>query len=164
MLKLDDRDFAILRVLGKEGRLSKTELAKRVNLSASPCWERLKRLEDAGIIRGYHADIELKKITPHVVVFVVVELENHRAENFQIFEQALDRCDEVTACWALGGGFDYLMQVIAGDIDSFQRFMDRLLERPLGLKRYFSYIVTKPVKTGSQLPFDTILSAADQVE
>ena len=115
MLKLDDRDFAILRVLGKEGRLSKTELAKRVNLSASPCWERLKRLEDAGIIRGYHADIELKKITPHVVVFVVVELENHRAENFQIFEQALDRCDEVTACWALGGGFDYLMQVVAGD-------------------------------------------------
>ncbi|MEM7289442.1 MAG: Lrp/AsnC family transcriptional regulator, partial [Pseudomonadota bacterium] len=104
MLKLDDRDFAILRVLSKEGRISKSELAKRINLSSSPCWERLKRLEDGGIIRGYHAEVELKKIASHVIVFVVVELENHRAESFQIFEQAIARVDEVVSCWALGGG------------------------------------------------------------
>lgn len=157
MLKLDDRDIAILRVLNKEGRISKSELAKRVNLSSSPCWERLKRLENAGVIRGYHADVELKKISPHIEVFIVVELEHHRAENFQTFERATNSCEEIVACWAIGGGFDYLLHIVTSEIDSYQRFMDQLLERPLGIRRYFSYVVTKPIKTGGNLPFDSLL-------
>ena len=91
MLKLDDRDIAILRVLSREGRITKAELASRVNLTATPCWERLKRLEKAGIIESYKAMIDLRKITPHVVVFVAVELDQHRSENFQVFERAVER-------------------------------------------------------------------------
>ena len=146
MLKLDDRDLKKIAILREEGRISKADLARRVNLSAAPCWERLKRLEKAGIITGYGAQIALKEIAPHVTVFVTVELEDHRPEHFAAFERAVKRHDEIVSAWALGGGFDYLLQVVARDIDSYQRLVDMLLESGLGIVRYYTYIVTKPVK------------------
>ena len=158
MLKLDDRDITILAVLSREGRISKADLARRVNLSATPCWERLKRLEQAGIIRGYHAEISLREVAPHVVVFVTAELDNHRADTFQAFERAVARHDEIVACWAIGGGFDYLLQIVTRDIDAYQRLMDGILEEKAGLARYFTYVVTKPVKTGGTLPFESLLA------
>jgi Lrp/AsnC family transcriptional regulator, regulator of ectoine-degradation genes len=156
MLKLDDRDLKILAILRAEGRISKADLARRVNLSAAPCWERLQRLEKAGIITGYHAEVSLKKLGPHIVVFMAVELEQHRAEDFQLFERAIDRHDEIVACYAVGGGFDYILQVVTRDIDSYQRLVDHLLEARLGLARYFTYVVTKPVKQATALPLDLI--------
>lgn len=144
--RLDDRDIAILATLCREGRIAKTDLAARVNLSPTPCWERMKRLEKAGLIRGYRAEIDLVGLGPHVQVFVTVELESHRAESFQIFERTIHRIDEVVGCWAIGGGYDYLMQVVTQDVASFQALMDGLLESRAGVRRYFSYIVTKPVK------------------
>ncbi|MBN9885798.1 Lrp/AsnC family transcriptional regulator [Salipiger abyssi] len=144
--RLDARDIAILATLCREGRIAKTELAARVNLSPTPCWERMKRLEQVGLIRGYRAEIDLAGIGPHVQVFVTVELESHRAESFQIFERTVARLDPVTGCWAIGGGYDYLMQVVAPDVAAFQTLMDGLLESRAGVRRYYSYIVTKPVK------------------
>lgn len=146
--RLDDRDIAILAVLSREGRIAKTELAARVNLSPTPCWERMKRLEQAGLIRGYRAEIDLALLGPHVQVFVTVELDSHKAESFQTFERVVARMDQVTGCWAIGGGHDYLMQVIARDVAAFQDLMDGMLESRAGVRRYFSYIVTKPVKDG----------------
>lgn len=157
MLKLDARDIEILRVLGREGRISKADLAKRVNLTATPCWERLQRLERAGVIRGYRAEVALAQIAPHVTVFVTAELEEHRAERFQAFEQAVQHHAEIVACWSLGGGWDYLLQVVTRDVDSYQRLMDDLLDRKLGLARYVTYIVTKPVKTNGPPPFEALL-------
>ncbi len=152
MLKLDDRDLKIIAILREEGRISKAALAKRVNLTAAPCWERLKRLEKAGIITGYHAEVALKKIAGHVVIFMAVELERHRTENFQTFERNLQKFDEIVSCWAVGGGFDYILQIVTRDIDSYQRLVDHLLESGLGLARYFTYVVTKPVKLSAKLP------------
>lgn len=146
--RLDDRDIAILAVLSREGRIAKTELAARVNLSPTPCWERMKRLEQAGLIRGYRAEIDLALLGPHVQVFVTVELDSHKAESFQTFERVVARMDQVTGCWAIGGGHDYLMQVVARDVAAFQDLMDGMLESRAGVRRYFSYIVTKPVKDG----------------
>jgi len=145
-LRLDDRDIAILATLSREGRITKTELAARVNLSPTPCWDRMKRLEKAGLIRGYRAQIDLAALGPHVQVFVTVELDSHRAESFQIFEAVIARMEAVTGCWAIGGGYDYLLQVLAQDVAAFQDLMDGLLESRAGVRRYFSYIVTKPVK------------------
>ncbi|WP_108502408.1 Lrp/AsnC family transcriptional regulator [Paracoccus indicus] len=145
-LRLDDRDIAILAVLSREGRIAKTALAARVNLSPTPCWDRMQRLEKAGLIRGYRADISLGALGKHVQVFVTVELDSHRAESFQTFERVIARMDQVTGCWAIGGGYDYLMQVVASDVAAFQDLMDGLLESRAGVRRYFSYIVTKPVK------------------
>jgi Lrp/AsnC family transcriptional regulator, regulator of ectoine-degradation genes len=158
-LALHDRDLQILSVLSREGRISKTELARRVNLSATPCWERMKRLEEAEPIRGYHAEIALERIAAHVIAFVMVELESHRPENFQSSERAIARHDEITAAWALGGGFDYLLQVVTRDIDSYQHLIDALLAERIGVRRYFTYIVTKQAKAGAPA-FEALIEAA----
>lgn len=159
-MKLDDRDLAILRVLATDGRITKAALADRVGLSPTPVWDRLKKLEEAGVIEGYRAEISLKKLGPHVSVFVAVELSDHTAASFRTFEEAVKRYDEVTACWALGGGFDYLMQVVARDIDAYQRLIDAMLDARIGLARYFTYVVTKPVKGPALPPLELLLGAS----
>ncbi len=145
---LDDRDVRMLQILATEGRIAKTELARRVNLSATPCGERLKRLEREGLIRGYRAEVALARIAPHITVFVLVELEAHRADSFATFERHIEGCAAITGAWALGGGFDYLLQVLARDIADYQRLIDGLLEARIGLERYFTYVMTKAVKAG----------------
>ena len=153
-MRLDARDLEILRVLADDGRITKAELAARVGLSASPCWERLRRLEQAGLIEGYHARIALKKLGPHVTVFVAAELADHTPASFRAFEDRVQSYPEITACWALGGGFDYLMQIVTRDIDAYQRLIDDMLEARIGLARYFTYIVTKPVKSPRLPPLE----------
>lgn len=156
-MKLDARDLAILRVLSTEGRITKADLAERVGLSPTPCWNRLKRLEQAGLIEGYGARIDLRRIGPHVTVFVAAELADHTAASMRTFEAALDRYDEVVACWAIGGGYDYLMQIVTRDIDAYQRLIDAMLDARIGLERYFTYVVTKPVKGGGAPPLESLL-------
>jgi Lrp/AsnC family transcriptional regulator, regulator of ectoine-degradation genes len=157
-MELDQRDIEILGVLSTEGRISKAELAERVGLSATPCWNRLKRLEKAGIIESYRAEINLKKIGPHIGVFVAVELADHTAASFRAFEAAVQVYDEVTGCWALGGGYDYLMQIVTNDIDAYQRLIDEMLEARIGVARYFTYVVTKAVKGKGAPPLELLLN------
>lgn len=156
-MKLDARDLEILRVLSAEGRITKAALAARVGLSASPCWDRLKKLEQAGIIEGYNARISLKKLGSHVTVFVAAELADHTPASFHAFEDRVQHYDEIVACWALGGGFDYLLQIVTTDIDAYQRLIDDMLEARIGLARYFTYIVTKPVKPYALPPLDMLI-------
>lgn len=146
MPKLDAYDWKILATLQADGRITKVKLAEAVGLSPSPTWERLRRLEEAGVISGYHARVDVKRLASITTVMVEVMLKRHQSEDFKRFELAVAEMDEVVACWATGGGLDYMMQVVAPDVDAYQRFMDRLLESDIGVDRYFSYIVTKPVK------------------
>jgi len=155
-LKLDDRDLKILSILSREGRLSKAALAERVNLTPTPCMQRLNRLEAAGVIAGYHAEIALHKIGPHVTVFVTLELESHSAESFRSFEKLVSSREEIVNCWAVGGGLDYLLEVVTRDIDAYQRLIDGLLEAGAAIARYYTYIVTKQTKAGP-LPLEAIL-------
>jgi len=152
MIKLDARDFDILRVLAREGRISKAALAGKIGLSPTPAWERLKKLENAGLIDGYRAEINLRKLGPTVTVFVAAELADHTQASFQTFEASLQTHEEIIACWALGGGFDYLLQIVTRDIDAYQRLIDTLLDARIGIARYFTYIVTKQVKGGGPPP------------
>ncbi|MEW2914128.1 Lrp/AsnC family transcriptional regulator [Leisingera sp. JC11] len=156
-MQLDQRDLDILRVLSTEGRITKAALAERIGLSPTPCWDRLKKLEQAGLIEGYGARINLRKLAPHVTVFVAAEIADHTAASFRAFEAAMQRYDEVTACWALGGGFDYLLQIVTRDIDAYQRLIDEMLDARIGLSRYFTYVVTKPVKGAGAPPLDILL-------
>ena len=144
--KLDARDIKILSILQREGRLSKAALAERVNLSSTPCWERLNRLEQAGIIESYGAQISLKAFGPVTVVFVEISIENHRNEDFQRFEQAIAEVPEIVECWAVGGGIDYMCKVVARHLADYQELIERLLAREIGIQRYFTYVVTAPVK------------------
>lgn len=159
-MQLDDRDLKILSILTREGRISKAALADQIGLSPTPCWERLRKLEKAGLIESFGARIDLRQLGPHVTVFAVVELSDHTAASFQTFEAAMKRHDEVTGCWALGGGYDYLLQVITRDIDAYQRLIDDLLDARIGLSRYFTYIVTKAVKAPGAFPMELLANLA----
>lgn len=145
---LDKRDLAILAILQREGRITKAALAERVNLSPAACWDRLKRLEGSRLITGYHAGIAIEMIGPVSRFVVQIELENHRAADFQRFEAAVRGIPEITRCVAVGGGVDYFLEVMAVDVDRYQALIDRLLDSHVGVKRYFTFVVTKQVKAG----------------
>ncbi len=154
-LKLDERDLKMLAILQQEGRITKTELAERVNLSPTPCWNRLKRLEKIGLIEGYRAKIALKRFGL-TMVFMEAELESHRALDFDRFESEMRQIPEVTGCWSVGGGIDYLIQFMVRDVDTYQRLVDHLLEMAVGLKRYYTYIVTKAIKEDGPAPLERL--------
>jgi Lrp/AsnC family transcriptional regulator of ectoine degradation len=144
--RLDARDIKILAILQREGRIPKAALAERVNLSATPCWERLRRLEEAGIIQSYGAQISLKAFGPVAIVFVEIEIESHRSEDFSRFEHAVARIPEIVECWAVGGGIDYLCKVVVRNLTDYQALIERMLGDQVGIRRYYSYVVTSAVK------------------
>lgn len=156
-LKLDKIDIRILSTLQREGRITKVALADRVQLSPTPCWERLKRLEDAGLIVGYHAQLSLRGVAPVTTVFTQVTLERHRQEDFASFERAVMQIPEIVECWAVGGGIDYMLKVVTRDIESYQAIVADLLDRPIGIDQYFTYVVTNAVKRDGGLPVEILL-------
>lgn len=161
MTRLDAVDLRILATLQNRGRITKVALAEAVHLSPTPCWERLKRLEGAGIIKGYRAEIDLERLGAATTILVEITLKQHRYEDFQRFETAIRRVDEVIECYAVGGGMDYLLKVVAPDIDTYQRLIDRLLLAEIGIDRYFTYIVTRAVKTSLQPPVALFVGPAE---
>lgn len=154
---LDSWDLRILAELQADGRIAKTELARRVNLSATACWDRMRKLEECGVIEGYHARLDPALTAGATVVLVAVVLDRHRAEDQRAFEAAVQDVPEVLDCWGTGGGIDYLMQVVAPSIDDYQLLMERLLETGLRIDRYYSYVMTKPVKNNGPLPLASLL-------
>ncbi|MBB5502587.1 Lrp/AsnC family transcriptional regulator [Paraburkholderia sp. MM5384-R2] len=149
-MKFDRYDLAILRILARDGRITKSRLAEEINLSISPAWERVKRLEEEGVIRGYRADIDWVRAFKGSRVVVEVTLARHTAPDMRRFEERIAAAPEVVQCLATGGGVDYVMQVLSRDIDHYQRFIDTLLTDELGIEKYFTYIVTKVVKSGAE--------------
>lgn len=145
-MRLDRIDLKILAVLQAEGRITKKDLADRVALSPSACFDRMQRLEKAGYVNGYHADINLSKLLATSVVFVEITLENHRASDFARFERAVQDIPEVLECYALGGGIDYIVKFLTRSIDHYQQTIDAMLESDIGIDKYFTYFMTKPVK------------------
>lgn len=145
-ISLDRRDLELLAILSREGRITKAALAEALGQSASATWERLRRLEKAGVIAGYGARVSLRHLGPHVIVFVSIELAGHAAADFRFFEGETARHDEITEVWSLGGGVDYIIKVVTKDIDAYQRLMDALLASRAGIARYTTWIVTKAVK------------------
>lgn len=156
-MKLDTVDLRILDAIQRDGRITKLALAEKVGLSPTPCWMRLQKLEKAGIVSGYHAHLNLRKIAPVATVLMEVTLSNHRQADFDRFERTITGLDEVVACWSVGGGVDYVLKVMAPDIDTYQRFVDGLLNREIGIERYFTYIVTKTIKEEVAQPLPSLL-------
>ncbi|MFC0246865.1 Lrp/AsnC family transcriptional regulator [Falsochrobactrum ovis] len=161
-MKLDNIDLRILKAVQENGRITKMALAEKVGLSPTPCWLRLRKLEEAGIVTGYHAHIELRKIVPIAHVMVQVTLANHRQSDFERFERAIALIPEIVSCWSVGGGIDYFLMIVSRDIDSYQRLIDRLLDQNIGIDRYFTYVVTKLVKQEkTDTPFALLLDDGD---
>lgn len=146
MHKLDRYDLKILRILAEDGRITKSALAEAINLSVTPAWERVRKLESAGLIKGYRTLIDWAALFRSQQVLVEITLARHTAQDMRRFEQRLSEAPEVGFCYATGGGVDYIAMIRARDIDHYQRFIDQLLLEDLGIERYFTYIVTKTIK------------------
>lgn len=144
---LDATDIRILSAVQNHGQLSKSQLADIVNLSPTPCWERLNRLKAAGYIRGYRGEIALDRLGNFTQVIVTVSLTQHRKIDFDRFEERIRSLDQVTECIATGGGMDYVLKVYAPNLTAFQSLMDSLLADDLCIGRYMTYIVTRSVKS-----------------
>ena len=142
-IKLDRIDINILAHLQRDGRITNVELAEAVALSPSPCLIRVKRLEKAGYIIGYNAHIEVAKLGETVTVFTQITLSDHHMEDFARFEAGLRGVDEVIECHLISGGYDYLLKFMTRGIAHYQTLIEKILERNIGITKYFSYIVIK---------------------
>jgi len=152
MYKLDERDIQILSILQEEGRITKTALADRLNLSLTPSWDRLQRLEEEGIIESYGAKLSSPFLKNFHLVITEVELESHKEGQFARFEDAIMGFDEVLSCWSVGGGLDYILKVLVKDVSDYQNFLKRVLKANIGLRRYFSYAVLDIIKDTEVVP------------
>ncbi len=141
--KLDRIDVNILVQLMNDGRMSNVSLADAVGLSPSPCLQRVKRLEAAGIIKGYGANVNISRLVETMTIFTEVTLTDHRRENFVKFETSLKAIKELQECHLVSGGYDYLLRFIVRSVSHYQELMEELLERKVGVEKYFSYIVIK---------------------
>ena len=152
MYKLDERDIQILSILQEEGRITKTALADRLNLSLTPSWDRLQRLEEEGIIESYGARLSSPFLKNFHLVITEVELESHKEGEFARFEDAILGFDEVLSCWSVGGGLDYILKILVKDVSEYQDFLKRVLKANIGLRRYFSYAVLDRIKDTEVVP------------
>ena len=152
MYKLDERDIQILSILQDEGRITKTALADRLNLSLTPSWDRLQRLEEEGIIESYGARLSSPFLKNFHLVITEVELESHKEGEFARFEEAIMGFDEVLSCWSVGGGLDYILKILVKDVSDYQDFLKRVLKANIGLRRYFSYAVLDRIKDSEIVP------------
>ncbi|WP_445620118.1 Lrp/AsnC family transcriptional regulator [Kushneria sp. Sum13] len=161
-VRLDRIDINILVQLQNDGRMTNVHLADAVGLSPSPCLQRVKRLEAAGYITSFQARLDLTKMLESVTVFTEVTLCDHRREDFLRFEQSIREIDELMECHLISGGYDYLLRFIARSIAHYQSVMEALIEREIGIEKYFSYIVIKSPIIKEQLPLRTLLSGPQE--
>jgi Lrp/AsnC family transcriptional regulator, leucine-responsive regulatory protein len=149
---VDDADARILATLQREGRLTNQELAERVGLSASPCWRRVRQLEDGGLIRGYRADLDRQKLGLGVLAFIRVKIDSHSEDEAKRFETDVQRLDRVIACYSIAGTADFMLQVVARDLDDYADFAMNVIRRLPRIKEMETSIVLKEVKPLSGLP------------
>ena len=155
MNDLDEIDRAILGALQEDGRLSITDLAAQVNLSHTPCLRRVKRLEAAGVIRGYAAQVDQRAVGLPVNVFVSVTLERQTETDLDQFEAAIGTCPEVMDCFLITGSNDYLLRVAAADLEAYELFLKRALTRIPGIRAIQSSFALKQVVARTVLPIPT---------
>ncbi len=152
MESIDKFDLAILKELQNDGRLTNAELAQRVGLSAAPCWRRVRALEESGFIKGYHAEIDRRKIGLGVLAFVRLDTERANSEVTRKIEEAIRRLPEIVACHYISGTGMFELQVVAQDLDAFSRFaLNSLMNLP-NVKDLHTSFSLGEVKSGAALP------------
>jgi DNA-binding Lrp family transcriptional regulator len=156
--KLDRIDINILAQLQQNSRLTNVELAGAVGLSPSPCLTRVKRLEKAGYLVSYTARLNLSKVMDLITVFTEVTLRDHRKEDFIKFESEIRRYDALQECHLVSGGFDYMLKFVTRSVGRYQALMETILERDIGIEKYFSYIVIKSIVVRDGVPIRSLMA------
>ena len=157
--KLDRIDINILAHLQEHGRITNIELAEAVNLSASPCLVRVKRLEKEGFLTSYNARIDVSKLVETRTVFTEVTLERQQQSDFARFEKKIAAVDEVIECHLISGGYDYLLKFVTTGVSHYQRVVEEILMGDYGVSKYFSYIVIKSPVEKAYVPIKNLISA-----
>ncbi|GAO55194.1 Lrp/AsnC family transcriptional regulator [Novosphingobium sp. MD-1] len=149
MATLDAIDRRLLAELQDEGRVTNVELAQRVGLTAPPCLRRVRALEEAGGVRGYHADLDASKLGFSITVFALVSLKSQAEESLRQFEEHMRGLAEVRECHMLNGEIDFILKIVSRDLQSFQEFLtSKLTPAP----NVASVKTSLTIRTAKQLP------------
>jgi len=145
-MTLNAIDMKILALLQNDARVTNQTLADQIGMSASPCWRKVRKLEEDEVIQGYRAVLNRKKIGLGVMVFVRVSIDSHSEAEARKFEQEVTALDDVVACYSIGGDADFLLQVVAQDLDAYADFAMKVIRRLPGIKEMQSMFVLKEIK------------------
>lgn len=150
--KLDAIDRQLLIALQQDGRTTMGELAESVHLSPSPCWRRVKQLEDSGLIEGYHAHLSRRKLGYGVTGFVHLQMENHTPEAAESFEREVVALPQVLSCHNLSGVYDYQLEVVGKDLESFAEYVRTRIRALPGVREISTSFSLKELKRSTALP------------
>ncbi|WP_459696587.1 Lrp/AsnC family transcriptional regulator [Acidisoma sp. C75] len=152
MHALDEIDRRIIAAVQADGRMTVNEIAARCGLSASPCARRVRMLEGAGVIKGYTAVIDQKKVGLPISAFASIKLERQREEDLDRFAAAVARWPEVVDCYLMTGQRDYLMRIVVQDLEAYERFLKDKLTRLDGVASIETSFALGQVKRSEVLP------------
>jgi DNA-binding Lrp family transcriptional regulator len=145
-MTLSSTDVKILTLLQNDARMTNQSVADSIGLSASPCWRKIHKLEEDEVIQGYRAVLNRRKIGLTVMVFVRVTIDSHSESEAKKFEEEVAALEDVVACYSIGGDADFLLQVVARDLDSYADFAMSVVRRLPGIKEMQSMFVLKEIK------------------
>ena len=155
-IAMDAIDRRILQELQREGRLPNVALADRVHISPSACLRRLKALEEAGVISGYRAILDRRKLGLDLTVFVEVEITGHTPERAAELAEAIAKIDEIVSCHTIAGPYELLLQVVVPDVAAYEKLhLNKLLSLP-GISRMSSHIAVRTMKEPGPLPLHSL--------
>lgn len=154
--RLDPIDRRILTELQADGRMTNVELAKRVGISAPPCLRRVRTLEEAGYIKGYHAEIDARELGFEVQVFAMVRLHSQAEADLSAFEGRCRAWPLVRECHMLNGEIDFILKCVAPDLSSFQSFLTEELLRAENVASVKTSLVIRCAKDEPGVPFDVL--------
>lgn len=154
--KLDPIDRHILAELQSDGRMTNVELARRVGISAPPCLRRVRTLEEAGFIRGYHANIDARELGFEVQVFAMVRLHSQAESDLSAFETRARAWPLVRECHMLNGEIDFILKCVAPDLSTFQRFLTAELTAADNVASVKTSLVIRCAKDEPGVPFDVL--------
>lgn len=149
---LDKKDQQLLIALQANARMSVADLASHISLSDTPCLRRIKKLEQASIITGYHAAINPKALKLNVLVYAFVRLNQNSASAARQFEQHVEKLTHVLECSVISGSYDYLLKIIAHDLESYEQFVKHQLGSLSYIANIESTVVLKQSFSKKQLP------------
>ena len=149
---LDATDLAILRLIQVDASLSLGDIAKEVGLTQTPCWKRIRRMEETGIITGRVTLVNAEKLGLGISVFVAIETGDHSAAWIESFAKTVAEMPEIVECWRLGGDVDYLLRVVVSDMTAYDGFYRKLTARVSSLRKVTSRFAMECVKSTTALP------------
>jgi Lrp/AsnC family transcriptional regulator, leucine-responsive regulatory protein len=158
MVDIDHTDLLILDELQRDGRLPVTELSKRVNLSATPCTQRIRKFEEDGVILGFQARLAPKPLGLSLLVFVTVKLKSTDEATLRAFNAAVKPVPQILECHMTGGGFDYLIKLRVKDMAEYRQILGSVISELPMLEGTHSYFVMEEVKETTLLPISDMRS------